>query len=95
MSPSSPWPSQMRSTISSMRLVPTRQGTHLPQLSFLGELEEEARHVDHAGVLVHDDQAAGAHDGAELAGSALVVDRRVEVRSQARSRRKDRRAARP
>ena len=33
MSPSRPPPAQMRSRISSMRLVPTRQGTHLPQLS--------------------------------------------------------------
>ena len=32
----------------------------------LREVEEEAGHVDHAGVLVHDDHAAGAHDGAEL-----------------------------
>ena len=30
-SSSSPWPSQMRLRISSIRLVPTRQGTHLPQ----------------------------------------------------------------
>ncbi len=34
MSPSSPSPAVMRSRISSMRLVPRRQGTHLPQLSF-------------------------------------------------------------
>jgi len=33
MSPSSPSPLQMRSTISSIRFVPTRQGGHLPQLS--------------------------------------------------------------
>ena len=33
MSPSSPSPWQMRSTISSIRLVPTRHGGHLPQLS--------------------------------------------------------------
>ena len=33
MSPSAPSPLQMRSTISSMRLVPTRHGGHLPQLS--------------------------------------------------------------
>ncbi len=33
MSPSSPSPRVMRSTISSIRLVPTRQGGHFPQLS--------------------------------------------------------------
>ena len=31
MSPSSPFPVQMRSTISNMRRVPMRQGGHLPQ----------------------------------------------------------------
>ena len=31
MSPSTPLPSQMRSRISSMRLVPMRHGVHLPQ----------------------------------------------------------------
>ena len=34
MSPSSPRPSTMRSRISSMRFVPSRQGTHFPQDSF-------------------------------------------------------------
>ena len=47
-----------------MRLVPSRQGTHLPQHSSCGELQEEAREVDHAGGVVDDDQAAGADDGA-------------------------------
>ena len=45
---------------------------------FLRELEEEAGDVDHAGVLVHDDDAAGAHDGAELLQGG-VVDGHVEV----------------
>ena len=44
----------------------------------LDEVEEVARHVDHAGVLVHDDEAARAHDGAQLL-QVLVVDRHVEV----------------
>ena len=44
----------------------------------LDELEEEAGDVDHAAILVHDDQAAGAHDRAEL-GERLVVERHVEV----------------
>ena len=34
MSPSRPSPALMRSSISSMRLVPRRQGTHLPHDSF-------------------------------------------------------------
>ena len=36
-----------------------------------GEVEEELGHVDHAGVLVHDDEAAGAHHGAD--GDEVVV----------------------
>ena len=60
-----------------MRLVPRRQGTHLPQLSFWVKSQEEAREVDHAGLVVDDDHAAGADDGAGR-GEALVVDRRVE-----------------
>ena len=34
ISPSRPSPATMRSRISSMRLLPSRQGTHLPQDSF-------------------------------------------------------------
>ena len=41
------------------------------------ELDEVAGHVDHAVVFVHDDHAAGAHDGADL-GEAFVVDGGVE-----------------
>ena len=58
--------------------MPTRQGTHLPHDSSCDEFEEEAGHVDHAAVLVHDDQAAGAHDRAQF-GERLVVQRHVEV----------------
>ena len=53
-------------------------GRALAAALLLGELEEEARHVDHARVLVHDDEAARAHDGAELL-QRLVVDGHVEV----------------
>ena len=42
-----------------------------------GELEEELGEVDHAGAVVHDDHAAGAHHGAG-GDQALEVDRRVE-----------------
>ena len=44
----------------------------------LNEIHEEARHVHHAGVLVHDDRAARAHDGAHL-GDGLVVHGDVQV----------------
>jgi hypothetical protein len=44
----------------------------------LHELQEEAGHVHHAGVLVHHDQAARAHDRAELL-QGLVVQRHVQV----------------
>ena len=30
------------------------------------EFHEELGHIDHAAVLVHHDQAAGSHDGAEF-----------------------------
>ena len=42
------------------------------------EVHEVARGVDHAGVLVHDDEAAGAHDRAERL-QGFVVDVGVEV----------------
>ncbi len=44
----------------------------------LDEFEEEAGDVDHAAILIHDDQAAGAHDGAQF-GERLVVQRHVQV----------------
>ena len=60
-----------------MRRVPSRHGMHLPQLSRLDELHEELGDVHHAGRLVHDDQAAGAHDRA---------DRSSATRSRSRCR---------
>ena len=42
------------------------------------EFHEELGDVDHAGTLVHDDQAAGAHDRAQ-GPQAFVVDRRVQM----------------
>ena len=44
----------------------------------LAEIHEETGHVDGAVVLVHDDQSARTHDGAEL-GDLFVVDRRIEM----------------
>ena len=41
------------------------------------ELDEEAGHVDHAGGVVHDDHAAGAHDGADL-HEGVVADAEVQ-----------------
>ena len=43
-----------------------------------GEVEEEAGHAHHAGALVHDDHAAGAHDGTR-GGQFVVVDHGVEL----------------
>jgi hypothetical protein len=50
----------------------------------LGELQEEAGHVDHAAVLVHDYQAAGAHDGAQLL-HRLIIHGHVEVLARDRA----------
>ena len=44
----------------------------------LHELEKEPRHVHHAGIFVHHDQAARAHDGAQF-GDRLVVQGDVQV----------------
>ena len=43
-----------------------------------GEVQEEARHADHAGALVHNDHAARAHDGAR-GRELVVVDDGVEL----------------
>jgi hypothetical protein len=53
-------------------------GSALAAALLLCELQEEAGHVDHAAVLVHDNEAAGAHDGAQLL-YGLVVNGHVEV----------------
>ena len=76
-SASSPLPVQIASRISTRCPVPTRQGTHLPHDSSCVKLQEVPGDVDHAGVVVEHDHAAGAHDRAGR-GEALVVDRRVE-----------------
>jgi hypothetical protein len=44
----------------------------------LDEVEEVAGHVDHAAVVVHDDAASRAHDGAQVLQS-LVVDGDIEI----------------
>ncbi len=44
----------------------------------LSEVEEVARYVDHAVVLVHDDHAAGAHDSAGR-GERVIVDYGINV----------------
>ena len=61
-----------------MRVLPMRQGGHLPQLSSHDELHEVLGELDHAGRLVGDDHAARAHDGARGA-QRVEVDGRVEV----------------
>ena len=77
-----------------MRLVPIRQGTHLPQLSGCVKLQEVAGRVDDAVVLVDDHHPAGAHDGAGLV-DGLVVDRQVEQRLGQTAARRGRPSARP
>ena len=52
--------------ISSIRLVPSRQGTHLPQDSRWVKLIKKRATSTMQGVLVHDHQAAGTDDGAVL-----------------------------
>ena len=44
----------------------------------LGEVHEEARDLDHAGIVTHDDKTAGADNGADLFGR-FKVERQVEV----------------
>ena len=41
-----------------------------------GKLQEELGDIHHAGGLVHDDQAAGAHHGADC-DQIIVVDRGI------------------
>ena len=47
-----------------MRLVPMRRGAHLPQDSSTVK-PKSIGDVDHAGVLIHDDESARAHHGAD------------------------------
>ena len=77
MSPSRPSPAMMRSSDLEHALGADAAGDALAARLLLGEVEEEAREVDHAGLVVDHDQAAGADDGAGR-GQALVVDRRVQ-----------------
>ncbi|MCK7527503.1 MAG: hypothetical protein MZV64_62805 [Ignavibacteriales bacterium] len=45
---------------------------------FLREFHEEAGDIHHAGLVVHDDQAAGAHHRAGR-GQGFVIERQVEM----------------
>ena len=76
--PASPLPAVIRSRISSIRLVPSRQGVHLPHDSSCGERHEELGDVDHAVVFVQHDHAAAAHDRAGL-GQGVVVDPQIDA----------------
>ena len=53
-----PSPEQIRSRISSMRMVPSLQGVHLPQDSFWVNFRKKASYIHHTGALVHDHHAA-------------------------------------
>ncbi len=77
MSPSRPSPSTDAVEDLEHALGAEPAGDALAAALLLGEVEEEARQVDHAGLVVDDDHAAGADDGAG-GGEALVVDRGVE-----------------
>ncbi len=59
-------------------LGPLAAGGALAAGFVLAEVHEEAGHVDGAGVLVHDDHAAGTHDGAQFR-HLLVIDGGIEV----------------
>ena len=70
-------PLVMSSRISYMRCVPLRQVKHLPHDSSFRKAHVILGEIHHAGVLIHHDHAAGAHDGSGL-GQAVVIDRQVE-----------------
>ena len=59
-----------------------------------GEVEEELGDVDHAGIFVHDDHAAGAHHGV-FGKKVVVVDGAIDVFEGQAHHRKDRRSERP
>ena len=65
MSPSRPRPWQMSVRMSSICLEPFAAGRALAAGLVFQEVEEVAGDVHHAGVLVHDDHAAGAHHRAQ------------------------------
>ena len=64
--------------ISSRRLVPMRQGGALAAGFVNREFQEELGDVHHTGGLVHDDQTAGAHHGAD-SDEVVVINRNVEM----------------
>ena len=64
MSSSVPSPAVMRSRISSMRCVPTRHGTHLPQHSSAVNVRKNLAKSTMQVVSSIDDHAARAHHGA-------------------------------
>jgi hypothetical protein len=73
----SPWPFADFLQSSSWRRVPSRQGVHLPQdSSWMKSMKNGP--CPPCRCFVHDDGAAGPHDGADL-GNLLVVHRRVQV----------------
>jgi hypothetical protein len=53
-------------------------GDALAARFLLDKFQEEPRHVDHAAILVHHDQAAGAHDRAEF-GERFIVQGDVQM----------------
>ena len=59
-------------------LCPDPAGRALAARFVLDEIDEEPREVDHAGILVRDDEAAGTDDRPEF-GHRFIVDGHIEV----------------
>ena len=78
MSPSRPSPATMRSSIASICFVPPRQGTHFPQDSFCVKFMKKRANLDHAGLGIHDDEAAGTYHRARRR-KRVEVEREVKV----------------
>ena len=68
----------MFSSVSNMRVVPTRQNVHFPQDSRCVKSRTVTCGFNHAAVVADDDQSAGAHDRAELL-QGVVIDLDIEL----------------
>ena len=68
----------MRSRISSMRLVPSRHGTHLPQDSFCVKCMKKRATSTMQVLLIHDNEAAGADHRANLL-QRIKIKRQIKM----------------
>ena len=69
-------------------------GNALAAAFILSEVHEEPGHLHHAGVLVHDHQAAGADHGPHL-GEGIKIQWHIQMLCRSGSRRRGRRSGRP